>query len=412
MLIRIARLGCARRIALLLISCCLAPAHKLTFQIIGFKKPEVSVSVQHPAQAGVQMQGKKIAFGQITGPCADQFSDLLESALQQRGTEIVNRQHMSAVLAEHRFQVSSSVDPSTAVEIGKLLGPSMMMFVSVSRCGTENKLLYEDQFSGPRINVSRTEGHFLASVHTVDLATGRELPTRPVDVNLKRENRSTTGIPEYPSEVEVLDEAVRLGAGRVEHLYFPWTETRSVAFMNSRECNLKQAYAFMKAGDYNSALSQSKENVEACKSDPKTNHQADAWYNLGVAYMVLNSYEEALSALQQANRLHSDRYVQEAMRECLEAKTGAEAVASSQARQTSESARAKAEEQKRVDASAATTLTNESIVKMVKGGLSDDVIVHMINTQPGKFNLTTDDMIGLKRAGVDDKVITAMLDKH
>ena len=35
----------------------------------------------------------------------------------------------------------------------------------------------------------------------------------------------------------------------------------------------------------------------------------------------------------------------------------------------------------------------------------------MIATQPGKFSITPDDLLALKRAGVSDKVIAAMLDK-
>ena len=56
-------------------------------------------------------------------------------------------------------------------------------------------------------------------------------------------------------------------------------------------------------------------------------------------------------------------------------------------------------------------LTNESIVKMVKAGLSEDVILNVVNIQPGKYSLTTDDLIALKKANVSPRVITAMMNK-
>lgn len=56
-------------------------------------------------------------------------------------------------------------------------------------------------------------------------------------------------------------------------------------------------------------------------------------------------------------------------------------------------------------------LNNEAIVKMVKMGFGDDVIVSVIEKQPGNFDLTADGLIALKQAGVGDKTISAMLKK-
>jgi len=56
-------------------------------------------------------------------------------------------------------------------------------------------------------------------------------------------------------------------------------------------------------------------------------------------------------------------------------------------------------------------LNNESIEKMAKSGLGDDVIVSMIQSQPGKYNLTPDAMISLKADGVSNTVLAAMAAK-
>lgn len=57
------------------------------------------------------------------------------------------------------------------------------------------------------------------------------------------------------------------------------------------------------------------------------------------------------------------------------------------------------------------TLTNESVLKMVKSGLGESLIVTMVQTQPGKYSLAADDLVKLKEAGVSEKVMTAMLAK-
>jgi hypothetical protein len=54
-------------------------------------------------------------------------------------------------------------------------------------------------------------------------------------------------------------------------------------------------------------------------------------------------------------------------------------------------------------------LTNDSIVKLVKAGLGDDLIINMIKTQGSKFALGADDVIALKAAGVSEKVVSAMI---
>lgn len=56
-------------------------------------------------------------------------------------------------------------------------------------------------------------------------------------------------------------------------------------------------------------------------------------------------------------------------------------------------------------------LTNDAVVKMVKGGLSDAVIVQMIQSQPGSYTVTPDSMMTLKKDGVSDQILAAMAAK-
>ena len=66
--------------------------------------------------------------------------------------------------------------------------------------------------------------------------------------------------------------------------------------------------------------------------------------------------------------------------------------------------------QPRVETPAASdTLTNESVVKLVKAGMGEDTIVGIVNSQPGRYSVSTDSLIALKQASVSDKVIAAMV---
>ena len=56
-------------------------------------------------------------------------------------------------------------------------------------------------------------------------------------------------------------------------------------------------------------------------------------------------------------------------------------------------------------------MNNDSIVKMVKAGLSDDLIVTTINASPGTYDTSADGIIALKAAGASDKDVAAIVTK-
>ena len=61
--------------------------------------------------------------------------------------------------------------------------------------------------------------------------------------------------------------------------------------------------------------------------------------------------------------------------------------------------------------SAQEALTNDSVVKLVHSGLSEDMIVNVVKAQPGNYRLDPDNLVNLKNAGVSEKIISAMLAK-
>lgn len=58
-----------------------------------------------------------------------------------------------------------------------------------------------------------------------------------------------------------------------------------------------------------------------------------------------------------------------------------------------------------------TRMTNDSVIKMVKAGLSDDLIVQTITDQPGAYSTDADSLVTLKQAGASERIIQAMVNK-
>lgn len=57
-------------------------------------------------------------------------------------------------------------------------------------------------------------------------------------------------------------------------------------------------------------------------------------------------------------------------------------------------------------------MDNTAVLKLHQAGLSDDLIVSTVNASPGHYSLSADEMIALKKAGIGEKVIGAMVQKN
>jgi hypothetical protein len=65
-----------------------------------------------------------------------------------------------------------------------------------------------------------------------------------------------------------------------------------------------------------------------------------------------------------------------------------------------------------VPAEAQQGLTNTDIVKMQAAGLSESIILSTVNTQPAAYDTSTDGLLALKKAGVSDAVVAAMISRN
>ena len=64
-----------------------------------------------------------------------------------------------------------------------------------------------------------------------------------------------------------------------------------------------------------------------------------------------------------------------------------------------------------VPRSVQTKMSNDSVLRMAKAGLSDDLIVQTIGSQPGLYATDAESLILLKQAGVSERVISAMINR-
>ena len=63
-------------------------------------------------------------------------------------------------------------------------------------------------------------------------------------------------------------------------------------------------------------------------------------------------------------------------------------------------------------ASAQQALTNDSIIKLAKAGLAEDLIIATINASPAAYDTSANGLIALKTAGVSDKVVATIISRN
>jgi len=334
----------------------------------------VTVKIEHAAALDRALAGKQVVFGRISGDCASEFSDSLRQDLISHGIPVVS----SPAAANQTPAISISIDVTRcdAHPLPPIMGPGL-----------------------PATHISRTEGHFLASIRAADPATGAELAALAVRGDAQKENESQTTTPEYPSPPEVKQMAIQRALLEAQRLYTPWIENRGVPVMDNKECGLKQAYELVKAGDYQGFLRQSRANADSC--GPGSKAAGEAWYNLGVAALLARRYDDALAAFAKAQELRGNKLAAGLVEIC---RTERAALA----------ARTPPPE-KPPERGAATqigiVMTNDFVVKLVQGNVDEAEILKMIAAQPGRFSLGPDDLVKLKQSSVPDAVIAAMRDK-
>ncbi|HUR80660.1 MAG TPA: SHOCT domain-containing protein [Thermoanaerobaculia bacterium] len=293
--------------------------------------PRVTVTLKHPPYLGLTV--KRIAFAPIAnaGDCADQFLDAVSTDFVGSGADVVDRQNLEAMLAEHRFNLTEFTDANQKAQLGKMLGPAALVFVKVLRCTPEKKQLtkdWSDKNGAHRNYISRTTVYFKASIRAVDLTTGTVLNSTPIDYTETRENTSVDACcAEYSSEFEVQDVALRKSVVDAHRMFFPWTENRELYFFDDEPCGLKTAFRLLKGGDQDGTLQQSETNLETCRTTTQKMKPKVMWhahYNAGMAHFIAGNYDKALQHFTDAAGAGGGDIVAQSMSECRRAKQLAE----------------------------------------------------------------------------------------
>jgi len=286
-------------------------------------KPQITVNLNHPPRLGLNI--KKVAFGPSHGQCSDDILNRLTGTLISGGVEVVDRHQFRMLMAEKHFNMGGYIDQQSALRMGKLLGPTALIFVKISQCDSEQLRDFTERknLKGEyeRTDNATVKMHIRGTLQTVDLVTGRIFSASPITEDAELSNHSKTGRPEFPAWESVRDLAVERAAYDASTMFVGWTEQKKLYFFNDKECNLSVAYSLLKANDFDGVVRQSETNIATCKTWPnlKDSNMAHAYYNAGLAYLLVNNHEKAMAYLLQSEQLKGGLIVTQTITEATKA---------------------------------------------------------------------------------------------
>ncbi len=383
--------------------------------------PQVTVQINHPPSLGLKVN--KIAFNTSKGNCSDQVITALISNFVANKIEVIDRENLSKVLAEHDLNLSGYIDQNKAVTMGKIIGPSALLSINVLRCQPEvaNDLVSQErkydaktkQYYNVTAFISRTRVYLKASIQTTDLTTGRIFTARVLEYSPSYENKAYNGRPEAPAVYDVQEIALKYLVNDITQMFVPWTSQSLLYYYDDKEGGLKQAYQALKAGDTELAFNLSKQNLITCKANPEIKEKtlSHAYYNLGMSYMIRNEYNNALDNLNEAQKIKPGSIITESIAECEKAKKLALALQNVEAKASLEIAKSQAIEMELEAADKLSTLSNNDILDLTKKKIPVKLIMQKIKSSKCNFDTSTDALVSLTKAGVDEEVIVLMMEK-
>ncbi len=303
-------------------------------QFSWFSTPKtVPVSIIEPPKFGLMV--KRVAFGNPEGGCAAIGNDLIDSKIlplfQRGGMDVVERQALNQMMSEYNFSQSGYEDANSIAQIGKILGPSALIIVSINVCSPEQLPLYQDiqglNNSVTRNYISKTRYSLRGSLRVVDLTTGQVIGSHDFQSQPEEKNTSTDGQPEFPPVDEVQSMAMQQVQNQIAAMFFPYQAGTQVTFYDDKDCDLNQVYLMLKNGDKNGASRMMDSNLEACKTGKhKDKTLARAYYDDGLLHCLSQDYDKAITLFTSAMDHKGAEAVSQASEACQNAQSASAAL--------------------------------------------------------------------------------------
>jgi len=290
---------------------------------------KMTIPVSYPPQ--IVLKGvTRVAVMDFKGECGAEVTERLTDVVSRsQKYELVDRSNLENIMGEQAFQQSESVSADSVAKLGKMLGAAALVTGRVTRCGVRTGPVvrrgepFKSQGRVLQNYTITTTATVNGSFQLLDVTTGKVLARRPIQVDHGVTNSGQASYYAAPNLLPPDEEQVRsAGYGEIaadfSRMILGWTEPVEVLVYDDNKWNLKASAEQLKVGDLRGAAETLRASIEANalapNADPKL--ASKAWYNLGIALMYSQHFDEAMEALQRSQATRSTDVAVQAMAEC------------------------------------------------------------------------------------------------
>lgn len=278
----------------------------------------ISIPVTRPAEINLK-NFNKIAIGEIRGRGSRPLSDELTLALfESKRFEVLDRQHLDRVLAEHKLSLSGLMDESTAVKMGRLIGTAALIFGNITEYHYAEQMTHKDHTDKKTGKTSRRyqrkgTAKVTATLQVVDLNTGKIIAIAKLDKAQSATRSSTDKKPGKIDRNPLFSKCRENIIHRFMRKIAPYKEMVSVSFATDDKMpELKQGYNMAKIGNWEKAIESFQSAVEKYRNSKLPVDKA--YYDLGLGYMYTDRFDKARENFESAYKIKADGKYEKALK--------------------------------------------------------------------------------------------------
>lgn len=277
----------------------------------------VDILVDRPATYGL-LPDTKIAIGQIKTSTDVPENHLIEigdeitaQLFATQRYEVVDREHLASILQEQKLTFAGMVDEQSASEVGKLIGPGVMLFTRVQTDQYSERTWEQGifaPFSKEQIVKKFREGTHQLTLHikVVDIQTAKVVFAKTVTGKASHKVHATGAA--YTTKAPPLNQEALYMSARQKavssfiRLITPYQEMVRLRFKTHRHLpEVRQAVELFRINEWKDGMTllRQKLNNQQLESSIK----ARLHYNLALVMIYSGRFEQAIELLREAMQL-------------------------------------------------------------------------------------------------------------
>ncbi len=281
--------------------------------VIAGCNPSIYLVVERPAE--VNLKGyKNITVGdiinengKIVGHSHDIVEGLTTKLFESKIFNVIDRQNLNKILEEQKLGQSGIIDEQTAVELGNIMGSSVMVFGRIQIDKYEEKVSKDKPWrdkNGTEHQMNHRDGtyNYIVNLKLIDIETSKILATKTFDgTNSTRKSADNKPAPEIDKSGMYL-KAMNSVVSNFIKMVAPYSVTVKASFEKDSDLpELEYAMILFKVGEWDEGIKILKEATQ--KQGLKPEVRAKAFYNYGTILIYRGQADLAIDMLKETMKL-------------------------------------------------------------------------------------------------------------